>query len=153
MPFFDDMTTAIETYPVTDVTLEIVDVVLIGTALNVNETLSFRVKVSNNGPLNLTNVTVRVKGHNGALVQNGGAASPFVTEFVTQALPTIAHNSNQLTVGSRLQLKAPPGAQVSKTLVRATLEGWDGDLTHMLIGHSDPLDIPSGIYAAPVVIS
>lgn len=153
MPFFDDMTTALETYPVTDVTLEIVDVVTPGNALNVTEIASFRVKVSNNGPLNLTNVTVRVKGQNGALVANNGAAAPFVSEFVTQVLPTIGHNGAQLTIGSPLKFKAPAGAQASKTLVKATLEGWDADLNHILNSHSDPLSTPSGTYAAAVVIS
>ena len=153
MPFFDDMTTALEAYPVTDVTLEIVEVVTPGNALNVTETVSFRVKVSNNGPLNLTNVTVRVKGQNGALVANNGAASPFVSEFVTQALPTIGQNGAQLTVGSSLKFKAPAGAQASKTLVKATLEGWDADLNNILNKHSNPVSNPSGTYAAAVVVS
>lgn len=153
MPFFDDMSTALEAYPVTDVTLEIVDVVTPGNALNVTEIVSFRVKVSNNGPLNLTNVTVRVKGQNGALVANNGAIAPFVSEFVTQALPTIGHNGAQLTVGSPLKFKAPAGAQASKTLVKATLEDWDADLNHILNSHSDPVTSPSGTYAAAVVIS
>jgi hypothetical protein len=153
MPYFDEMATALAEYPVTDVTLEVVEVVVPGAALNVNEVASFRVRVSNNGPLNLSNVTVRIKAQNGALVANNGAISPFVSEFVTQALPTIGNKSSQLTVGSPLKVKAPPGAQASKTLVKATLEGWDADLNNILNGRSDPLDNPSGTYAAAVVIS
>ncbi|MCY7314519.1 MAG: hypothetical protein LH480_02565 [Rubrivivax sp.] len=59
MPFFDDMATALAEYPVADVTLEIVDVVVPGSARNVNEVATFRVRVHNNGPLNLINVSAR----------------------------------------------------------------------------------------------
>ncbi|HZF81777.1 MAG TPA: hypothetical protein VEZ89_18515 [Rubrivivax sp.] len=154
MAFFDDMTTALQAYPVTDVELDIIDVVTPGNVLNVNEVASFRVQVTNRGPLNLNNVTVRVKGQGGATVANNGVGSPFVTEFVTQVLPMInGHGGSQLTVGSPLKFKAPAGAQTSRTLVKATLEAWDADLNHILLSHSDPLDTPSGLYAAAVVSS
>ncbi|MCY7314520.1 MAG: hypothetical protein LH480_02570 [Rubrivivax sp.] len=65
----------------------------------------------------------------------------------------IRPNSAQLTVGSNLQVKAPPGAQASRTLVKATVAGWDASLDPILNGRSDPLDTPSGTYAAAVVIS
>jgi hypothetical protein len=152
MGFFDDMTTALATYPETDVTIELVDVVTPGSVLNVNEVGTFRVKVTNTGPLNLTGVTLRIKGLNGATVANNGAIAPFVSEFVTQELPTIyGHGGSQLTVGSALKFKAPGSAQAAKNLVKATLEAWDANLDHILIGHSDPLDNPKGIYAAEVL--
>ena len=153
MSIFDQMTTELAVYPVTNVQLEIVDVIIPGNALNSLEQGSFRVKVSNTGPLVLTGVTVRVTGQNGATVANNGAAAPFVSEFVTQALPTIGgHGDSQLTVGSSLKFKAPAGAQASKTLVKATLEAWDANTDHIMNGHSDPLpNGPQGTYAAEVV--
>lgn len=150
MAFFDDMAVALETYPVTDVELSIVDVVTPGSALNTGEVSTFRVQVTNRGPLNLTGVTVRVAGQHGATVANN-AVSPFVSEFVTQELPPInGHGGSQLTVGGPLKFKAPAAAQASSTLVKATIEAWDANLDHMLIGHSDPLDPPKGTYAAQV---
>jgi hypothetical protein len=152
MAFFDDMTSALASYPEADVQLEIVDVTVPGDVLNVSEIANFRVKVTNTGPLNLSNVTLRIKGMNGATVANNGAAAPYVSEFVTQALPTIGgHGGSQLTVGSPLKFKAPAGAQVSKNLVKATLEAWDADLDHILLAHSDPLDTVKTTYAAEVV--
>lgn len=154
MAFFDDMTAALAAYPVTDVQLEIVDVITPGNVLNVGEQATFRVRVTNTGPLNLTGVTVRVRGQNGATVANNGAAARFVSEFVTQVMPTIfAHGGSQLTIGSPLKFKAPAGSQASKTLVKVTLEAWDADLDHILKAHSDPLDPPQGTYAAAVVAS
>jgi hypothetical protein len=152
MAFFDDMAAAMETYPVTNVDLEIVEVTTPGDALNVNEQGAFRVKVTNRGLLNLTGVTLRIHGQNGTTVANNGAIAPFESEFVTQEVPTInAHGGEQLTVGSPLKFRAPGGAQDAKTLVKATIESWDANLNRILNGHSRPLDLPKGTFAAEVV--
>ena len=47
MGFFDDFTNALETYPETGVQLEIVEVSFPDSVLNVEETATFRVKVTN----------------------------------------------------------------------------------------------------------
>ena len=152
MPFFDDMTDALAIYPETSVKLEIVEVDFVDEALNTLETATFRVQVSNSGPLELTNVTLRIKGLNGATVANNGAAAPFVSEFVTQELPTIAgHEGVEKTVGSPLKLKAPSPAQPSRNLVSATLEGWNANLNHILNSHSDPLATVKTTFATEVV--
>ncbi len=154
MAFFDDMSKAVEDYPLNDVDLEIVEVVTPGSAINTSEISTFRVKVTNRGPLTLTGVTLRIRGQNGATVANNGAISPFVAEFVTQELPLIdAHGGSQLTVGSPLKFKAPNTAQASKNLVKATLEDWNPTLDHLLNAHSRPLDTPKGNFAAPVIVA
>lgn len=155
MAYFDDMAKAVEDYPVTDVVLEIIEVSIPGDALNEGEQGTFRVKVTNNGPLNLTGVTVRVRAQNGATVANNGAISPFVSEFVTQELPTItAHGGSQTTVGGALKFKAPAGSQDSKTLIKATLEDWNANFDRILNGHSRALpDTPKGTFATAVVAS
>lgn len=152
MAFFDDMTAALEAYPETNVTIEIVDVVLTGSALNVNETATFRVKVTNTGPLNLTGVTVKVAGLNGATVKSGSALAQFGPEFVSGEFATVAaHGGSQLSPGSVFSLKAPASAQAVKTLVKASLEAWDANLDHILLAHSDPLANVKGSYSAAVV--
>jgi hypothetical protein len=152
MAFFDDMAAAVEAYPVTDVELEIVEVNFPGSALNAGKQGAFRVKVTNRGPLNLTGVTLRIHGQNGATVANNNIPAPFVSEFVTQELPTIsAQGGEQLTVGSPLKFRAPGGTQDAKTLVKATLEAWDVNLNRILNGHSRPIDLPKGTFAAEVV--
>jgi hypothetical protein len=167
--FFDDMTNAVAVYPVDNVLLEIVDVVFTGDVFNVSEELSFKVKVTNTGPLNLTDVTLRLKGQHGAklrrpLVVNqpptptarasriGATATSttFVEEFVSAALPEIRGHGGTQTSGT-FTLKAPEEAQASQTLVKATIEGWNGNLNHILIDHSDPLDPPKATYSAEVV--
>lgn len=154
MGFFDDFTNALETYPETEVQLEIVEVNFPNSALNVDETATFRVKVTNTGPLVLTDVTLRIKGLNGATVANNGAAAPFVAEFVTQPIASVAaHGGSETTVGSPLKFKAPGSAQEAQNLVRATLEDWNANTDHIFNGHSDPLDTVRANFAAEVVLS
>ena len=171
MAFFDDMASAVRTYPETEVTIEIIDVVTEGDALNVNEQASYKIKVTNDGPLNLAGVTLRVKGLNGTtlkrplVVDRPGIpaatsksaridADPvqFVGEFVTTPLPQInGHGGSASTAAFTLKAPASTSNGAAKNLVKATLEAWDANLDHILIGHSDPLDTVKGIYSAEVV--
>src|SRR5262245_31842719 len=111
---FDDMTAAVEGYPAASVDLEIVDVVFPGDVINVNERPTFRVKVTNRGALEMTGVTLRIKGLNGATVKQNGAAAPYVAEFVTTTsqLATVAgHGGVQTTNGSPFGFTAPGSPQ------------------------------------------
>jgi hypothetical protein len=152
MGFFDDMTAALEDYPKTDVELEIVDVVFTGDALNTDEQATFKIKVTNRGPLHLDNVTVRVKGLNGALVKNANALAVFESEFVSaSSIDRVNAHGGSETMPGTFRLKAPGTAQPPQTLVEATLEGWDANLDHILLAHSDPTDDPKATFAARVV--
>jgi len=149
---FAEMVTAVETYPESFVQIEIIDVDFPGDALNVSEIGTFTVTVTNTGALNLDNVTVRVKGLNGVLVKDSGAAAPFVSEFVTQAFDRIgAHGGTQTLPGSKLSFKAGASAQSLKDLIEVSLEGWDGDPDHIFIAHSDPVESVKATFAAKVV--
>jgi hypothetical protein len=172
MGFFDDMTAAVASYPVDDVLIQIVDFTFPDAVLNVGEEATFKVKVTNTGPLNLTNVTVRVKGLHGAKLRNPGVilddttiprptaraaaqivVAQFVDELVSRPLPTILGDGGTAT-SEVFTLKAPEVPQASQTLVKATLEAWDADLTNPLVGHSDPLpDAPKGTFSTAVVAS
>jgi hypothetical protein len=156
--FFDDMLVALEAYPETYVTLEIIDVVAEdeGEVVNVRDEWTFKVKLTNNGPLNLTGVTVRIDGVNGATVKAEGAAAQFASEFVWDLTPrpTINGDGGELIVpvtSLPFHFKAPATPQDEKTLVKATLEHWDGDLSRIMINHSDPhRQVPKGTYSAAV---
>jgi len=152
---FEEMTTAVEGYAATFVDLEIVDVVFPGSVINVNERPTFRVKVTNRGALEMTGVTLRIKGVNGATVKQNGATAPFVSEFVTTTsqLSTIGgHGGSQTTNGSPFSFTAPGAPQVNHPLVQVTLEDHNFTLNHILNGHSDPLPSgpPKGFYSAAI---
>ena len=169
MGIFEDMTTELATYPVNNVVLEIVDVAVPGNVLNVTEEATFKVRITNNGPLNLTGVTLRIKGQHGAKLKRPAVIDPsiplaraaivagepvmYVDEVVSDVLPSISGHGGSRTTET-FTLKAPDASQASQTLVKATLEAWDANLDHILKGHSDPLSsAPRGTYATEVVQS
>jgi hypothetical protein len=151
MTLIDDLTRAIHDYPDTDVQLEIVDVTFPGDVVNVLEEGRFRVRVTNNGALILRDVTVKVNGLHGMLVSNTTFGSELEEEAFTQPIDTVAaHGGSQLSPGSPMSFKAPGAPAESRTLLELRLHNWDGDMAHMLIGHSDPLDTVKGTFAAEV---
>jgi hypothetical protein len=109
----------------------------------------FKIRVTNNGPLTLTDVKLLVEGRNGATVRPGRGVD-FTPSFVSVEMPTInGHGDSQEL--SLPALQAPDAPQESKTLVRVTLASWNANLDHILIGHSDPVDPPKGTFATEVV--
>jgi hypothetical protein len=152
MGIFDEMVTEVEAYPETHVVLEIVDVSFTEDVLNQGEVGDFKVRVTNNGALDLTDVTLKVEGRNGATVRDGLAAD-FAPDFISGELPTIdAHGGFQETTFA--SFLAPDREQESKTLVKATLQRWNANTNHIFTDHSDPHpNVPKGTFAAEVVPS
>lgn len=156
MTFFQELTQAVESYPEDHLELEIIDVSFPDNTVNANEEGSFKVSVTNRGPLILKDVSVKVRGLNGTQVKTGGAAdTTWRSEFVTgtQQLEQVnAHNGNnpQVVEGSPMQFKAPSSAQPRTDLIAVTIEEWDASLDHALKAHSDPTDTPSGTFSARV---
>src|SRR5438874_547319 len=161
MGFFNDFASAVEDYPVTDVDLEIVDVTWPDNVLNAGEEGTFKVKITNRGPLNLTAIKLLVEGQHGVTVQDpsikidppvptvSAIGTPIPTngysdKFTSTAFQVLeAHKS--MTVGAPFKYKAPDKAQDAKTILKATIAAWDADLTHLLIDHSEALpDAPKG---------
>jgi hypothetical protein len=152
MAFFDDMAAELEAYPETYVELEIVNVNFTGSALNEEEQATFNVRVTNNGPLRLDNVTVRVKGLNGALVKNSNALAQFESEFVSAStIDRINANGGSAVFPGVLSLKAPANPQPSQNLIRVTLEDWDANLDSIMLNRSEPTNSVKGTFAAEVV--
>jgi hypothetical protein len=140
MAFFDDYTNAIEQYPDDHTTVEIVNVSVPGTALNVGETGTFDVRLSNTGPLLMADVTVKIKGLNGVTVKDSGATAPFVTEFVTGvgAFPIVpAHNAGTSENSGTYSFRAPNTAMAVTDLIEVSLEDWTADFDHVHESHAN----------------
>jgi hypothetical protein len=153
MTLLTDIASALDTYPIDEVTVSIVDVALqSGTqsVINVNETWKFKAKVENNGHVNMTEVSLHVFGLNGALV----SLSP-TTGFTAGVL-----NVGSLTIngggGSQkteyLYFKAPSATKPAGTvLVEAHIGDWNCNFDHYFTNHTkDDLHAPQGTYAAQV---
>jgi hypothetical protein len=152
MAFFDDMGSAVRTYPDTKVTIEIIDFdPADGDALNEGETATLKVKITNAGVLDMHKVTLRLLATNGAALRRpldvpmpraraaAVAAEPlgWVTELVSKSIATITANGGTAT-SEVFTLKAPPDATnpVRVDLVTASLNGWDAGLGYLLNGKS-----------------
>lgn len=140
MTFFDDYTAALESYANDYVELEIVNVLVPGSALNEGERGTFDVRIRNNGPLSMADVQVRIRGLNGTKVKDAAAIAPYASQFVTSVgqFPTItAHNGSnpQENIGG-FGFEAPASAQAPADLVEVTLEEWKADLVHLHVNHS-----------------
>lgn len=150
---FQELVTAVETYPETFLQIEIIDVDFPGAALNTSETGTFAVQVTNTGALHVTNLTVKVQGVNGTLVKNSGAIAPFESEFISAAFDQVdAHGGVTRHPGSAYSFRAPARAQASKNLIKVTLQDWDSDPDHIFIGHSDPLESVKATFASEVIV-
>lgn len=143
---FADMATAVQTYPDANVVVDIRDFDPVeDDSLNEGEQATFKVRITNNGLLNMKAVTVRVKAENDATLKRPldipnvpvAAAKAVVanttTELVSKPIASINANGGTGTT-EVFTLNAPPDDTngVSTRLLTVTLEGWDADLGHLL---------------------
>ena len=154
--FFNDFRAAMHDYPEQFVELEIVEVDFPGDVLNIRELGSFKVQLTNNGLLDMTDVTLKVQGLAGTLVKTGGAADFDYREELTIGMDSetiVGQGGVSLTQGSKLQFKAPAGTKPAGTqLFKATIAGWNGSLARLLNSHSHEEDVaPTGTYSNQVV--
>jgi hypothetical protein len=155
--FFNDFLAAMHDYPEQYVTLEIVEVDFPNDALNTSEEGSFRVRLTNNGLLDMTDVSLKVRGLAGTLVKTGGAADFDYRQELTIDMDSdtiVGGGGVSLTQGSKLRFKAPASAKPAGTqLFKATISSWNGTLVRLLNGHSHAEDLaPAGTYSNQVVV-
>ncbi len=150
MSFFNDFATALETYPVDSVDVNITDVAIqTGTsgAVNINEIWKFKVQVENNGHVNMSSVQLHVNGLNGALVATA-AAGPFSPGITTASLTV---NGGSSAKSGYLYFKAPGVTKpVGTDLVNAHIANWFGNLDHMFTNHTNHAATPAAVYEAQV---
>ena len=152
-----DLNTAIAEYPETNVQLEIVSLQFPGDVVNVDDEGGCKIKIINDGLLNLRGVTLSVKGLNGALVASADLRDPFVEEIETEPIEKVAGDGGTelvpVGVGS-LRFKAPSEPSENgepQDLIKVTLKKWDADLDRMLIAHTDPRGTPKAMFTTEVV--
>ncbi len=146
---FEEFKTAVETYPESFVTIEIVDVTLEGDVMSTGDTGGFAVKIVNTGALHMDDVTLIVSGLNGMRVREG-LPNSYTTQFETSVIERVnAHDTNGTTLRGYLY-EAPADAQPAKNLIKATLGDWNANLEHITIGHSDPLTTVKGLFNSEV---
>ena len=149
MTIFDDLSTAMDDYPSTSIDLEIINVQFPG-VLNEQDEGSFDIRITNRGPLNLTDVLFKAVGKNGTLVRGLGAASVFANSnvFGLSNMEVAAHNGVNPLVGGKFKPTRP--SSTVRDLFEVTLETWNASWDHILISHSDPSTTPVATYSSTV---
>ena len=152
MAFLDDFQNAVSGYPAASVALTIVDKAPVPPAtvgaINVNEVWSFQVRVRNNGNLNMTGVSLRIQGENGATVSTT-STGPFSSSINFGNLSLAGHGGQQDTVN--LFFKAPSTTRPAGTkLITAQIAGFDVNLNHILIDHTLGSSSPTGTHTDQV---
>lgn len=157
MAILADLKTEIENYPHEFLDIELIDVTPAqGNAVNKNETVTFKVQVTNRGPLHVNNLSLKLEGLNDTEIKEGnGAGAPWGTEYTSPAgyFPTVnAHQSNSPVVypGSPLTFRPTRRFGNVTDLVRVSVAGWDTDLSHILTSHSRADEAAAGTYGAVV---
>jgi hypothetical protein len=150
MTFFDDYAAAIRAYPEAEVTIELIDVEVPGAALNTNEVGAFRIQVTNQGPLIMDDVTLKVRGLAGTEVKQNGAAATFADEFTTVLgqVPRIeAGGGVEVTTGGQFRFEAPGSPRNLQDLVEVTLHGWNASEDNLLASNSRGSDAVRAAYS------
>jgi hypothetical protein len=153
-PILEQIADAVVAYPSTDVELEIVDISLDGETVNTRETGSFRVKVTNRGPLTMKDVRLKAIARNGAEVKSGGAAEQFGPEALSaNTIETIAGHGGFDDSSALFIFEAPNATKPDGTvLVEVTVESWNALWDHTLNSHSRASTTPKVTFASAVAL-
>lgn len=150
MPFFDDFATAVLSYPSVSMQLSIVDVNPPGTSINVNEVVTFQVRIRNNGHLNLSGVVLRVEGQNGVRVSR--TLLPVIPGFQWgfasfDSLPlTVNAHSTQDTVN--FYFRSTEVHPIGTQLIQVYIHDYNVNLNDILNNHTGhPIPNILGTYA------
>ena len=151
MPFLDDLVAAVQAYPATMVSLTYSPPTPFVPAqaaqrINVNEVWSLKVRVHNHGLLNMTNVSLRIEGANGAGVSHfpvGPWDDPVDLTGVTARALGITETDD---IYFRATAATPEGTE----LVRFHVTGFDVDLDFILTGQAPVPPHSPGVFSARV---
>jgi hypothetical protein len=144
MGLLSDITTEIENYPRDYLDIEIFEVEWPGDVIDVDEQVTFRVKVSNSGPLHVDNLELLVEGlDDRAEVKSNNAQAQWVSSFTTNAgwFPRVpAHSATdpgpvEMT-GGDFSFRARKPAARPQDLIKVSVYGWSSSFDHMFGGHT-----------------
>lgn len=136
MPVIQDLVSELATYPDEQVRLQIIDFQEPGSVINPGEICTFRVRVNNNGHLNMQNVSLHINGTSGItqISQTDILGTPinFSGGITTSPLSINAHSS----VTTRTFYMKALRATASTRLIEIHLADWDASLDHLLRMHA-----------------
>ncbi len=151
MGMYDDLLTAANDYPSDNIVISVTDFQEPGTHINVGETCSFKVRVENNGQLDMKDVKLHVEGSEFASVSVTDFLGFFPTGFSNSVISggrnIDAHSSE--TYGDfhiRASAATPDGGTENRDLFTIHISKFDADMHHILSDHSHHAGSPEEAY-------
>ena len=152
-----DLEDAIETYPQTYLTVDIYDVSFPDDFINEGDNCTFRIRVRNDGPLHVNDLTLLISGVGGTGTKVGKHGwSEGQSTFETPAVDLVpAHMEDDAwvevpdTSADHFHFWAGP-PRATSDLVRVSVNDFDLDLDHLLKGHSDPVQAANDVFRGEV---
>jgi hypothetical protein len=143
MSLLDDLADEVQAYPHNYLEVEIIDVDPPGNVVNEDEEVSFRIQVSNSGPLDANDLSLLVEGLNGTEVQSNGVNLPWLDSFTISGAfcgNVLAHTANgsgpKVVPGNPFHFRQSRDFASATDLVRVSVAGFDTSFDHVTLGHS-----------------
>jgi hypothetical protein len=161
MSVLDDIAFAMDSYPTTNTAIEFLNVEAVdpadGTDISVNEKWKFKIKVTNDGHVNMTDVYLHVNGANGTMVGTS-PSGPFKQDVTLTVGPLKVNGGGGTATTSLLYLQASATTQAEdKQLLGAHISAWNGNFDHYFTSHTkdegpkDPALYPSVKYPREII--
>jgi hypothetical protein len=144
MTVLTDIANAMDRYPLDETTIDFVEVAAVdsvdGTAINANEKWKFKVKVTNHGHVNMTDVFLHVNGDNGAIA-SFSPTTGFDKDLTLKVGPLKVDGGDGTATTDFLYFKAPPTTKAAGTsLLGAHIFDWNGNFDHYFTNHTKDED-------------
>ncbi|CAM3312487.1 hypothetical protein OCAE111667_03155 [Occultella aeris] len=149
-----DLEEALETYPQTYLIVQIYSVDPPGGSFNVGENATYKVRVHNDGPLDVDDLTLLMSGENGSRVGEHGWASGQISLQTPVFARVPAHMADDTWVEApddHYHLFVHQPLPANSALLKVSVKDWNTKLDHLTIGHSDPVLAANDIYRNQVL--
>ena len=156
MSILDDLADAIQAYPREHLTLEIFGVDAPGSSgvIDEDDDVSFDIRVTNTGVLDVKQLSLLVEGLNGTEVKSNGAAAQWDSSFTIDGSyfgDIVARNPNVSVEKYNFHFRPTrPSPSVVKDLVKVSVATWNTDFVHIQNAYSTPDPDANAVYSSTV---
>lgn len=134
----DDLVTAMETYAENYIEIEIYDVNPPGSVINVGESVPFKLRARNNGPMHVQDLELKMIGRNGCRVgQHGWVGGQL--ELTSSTFPQLRGNmpAGDWVVDPTDHYHLFAGGEVTDAdLLEVVVDKWNADWGYLLVNRS-----------------
>jgi hypothetical protein len=156
MSILDDLADAIQAYPRDHLTLEIFGVDAPGSTgvIDEDDDVTFDIRVTNTGVLDVKQLSLLVEGLHGTEVKSNGAAAQWASSFTIDGSyfgDIVARNPDVSVEKYNFHFRpTSPSPSVVKDLVKVSVATWDTDFVHMQNAFSTPAPNANAVYSSTV---